>query len=67
MAPQLPVGCGIVTVVGQEVVVELPEDVQRYPAVGRQDVVVGLGEHGVEVVEGEVLREQLVGQLVDLE
>ena len=28
---------------------------------------VGLGEHGVEVVEGEVLGEEFVRELVDLE
>ena len=35
--------------------------------VGREHVVVGLGEHGLVVVEGEVLGEELVGQLVRLE
>lgn len=46
-----PVGGAVVAVVGQEVIIELPEDVQRYPAVGGRHVVVGLAEHGVQAVQ----------------
>ena len=47
-------GC-IVAVVGQEVVVQLPEDVQGDPAIGGEHVVVCFAEHVVKLVEGEVL------------
>ena len=56
-------GC-IVAIVGQEVVVELPEHVEGDPAIGRKHVVVGLPEHVVELVEGQVLRQQLMGEAV---
>lgn len=61
-----PVGGAVVAVVGQEVIIELPEDVQRYPAVGRRHVVVGLTEHGVHAVQRQVLTEELVCQAVDV-
>ena len=35
------------------------------PAVGSEHVVVGLVEHVVELVQGEVFRQDLVGELVD--
>ena len=57
---------GVEAVVRQEVVVELPEDVERDASVRREHVVVGLREHGVVVVEGQVLAQELVGQLVHL-
>lgn len=62
-----PVGGSVVAVVGQEIKVKLPEDVERDPPVGRRDVVVGLAEHGVEAVQGHVLGQQAVGQPVDLQ
>lgn len=62
-----PVGGAVVAVVGQEVVVELPEDVQRDPAVRRRHVVVGLAEHGVKAVQSQVLAEQLVCHAVDVQ
>ena len=62
-----PVRRSVEAVIRQEIVVELPEDVERDASVGGEDVVVGLGEHGVEVVEGEVLGQQLVAQLVHLQ
>uniref|UniRef100_A0A3B5AQG4 Fibronectin type-III domain-containing protein n=1 Tax=Stegastes partitus TaxID=144197 RepID=A0A3B5AQG4_9TELE len=55
------------SIVGQEVVVELPEDVQRYPAIGSRHVVVGLPEHGVQAVQSQELTEELVRQAVDLQ
>lgn len=63
----LPVGGPIVAVVGQEVKVQLPEDVQSDAAVGRRHVVVGLPEHGVEAVQGHVLAQQPVRETVDLQ
>ena len=62
-----PVGGAVVAVVGQEVEVELPEDVQCDAAVWRRHVVVGLTEHGVEAVQRQVLGQQPVGQAVDLQ
>lgn len=64
---RVPVGGAVVAVVGQEVIVELPEDVQRDPAVRSGDVVVGLAEHGVHAVQCEKLTQQLVGQSTDLQ
>ena len=49
---------------GQEVVVELPEHVEGDPAVGGEHVVVRLTEHVIELVEGQVLGQQLVGESV---
>jgi hypothetical protein len=46
----VPISGGIEAVVGQEVIVELPEDVERDPAVRRQHVVVRFPEHVVVVV-----------------
>ena len=55
---------GVVAVVWQEVVIELPEHVEGDPAVGGEHVVVRLAEHVVELVEGQVLGQQLVGKSV---
>lgn len=63
----LPVGGPIVAVVGEEVEVQLPEDVQGDAAVGGRHVVVGLPEHGVETVQGHVLAQQPVRETVDLQ
>ena len=56
-------GC-IVAIVGQEVIVELPEHVEGDSSIWRLDAVVGLAEHLVKLVEGEVFRKQLVGESV---
>lgn len=62
-----PVGGTVVAVVGQEVVVELPEDVQCYPAVGGRHVVVGLTEHGIQAVQSQELTEEFVRHPVDVQ
>lgn len=63
----LPVGGPIVAVVGKEVKVQLPEDVQGDAAIGGRHVVVGFPEHGVEAVQGHVLTQQPVREPVDLQ
>lgn len=63
----VPVGGAVVAVVGQEVIIELPEDVQCYPAVGSRHVVVGLAEHGVQAVQSQELAEELVRHAVDVQ
>lgn len=63
----LPVGGPIVAVVGEEVEVQLPEDVQGDAAVGGRHVVIGLPEHGIEAVQGHVLTQQPVGEPIDLQ
>lgn len=63
----VPVGGAVVAVVGQEVIVELPEHVQRDPAVRSGDVVVSLAEHGVYAVQSQELTQQLVGHSVDFQ
>ena len=45
---------GVVTKVGQKVVVQLPEDVQRNSAVGRGNVVICLSQQSLEVHEDEM-------------
>lgn len=50
-----PVGGAIVAVVGQEVIVELPEDMEGDSPIGRGHIVVGLPEHGVKAVQCQVL------------
>lgn len=65
--PSSPVGGPVVAVVGQEVEVELPEDVQGDAPIGRGHVVVGLAEHGIEAVQGHVLAQQPVSQAVDFQ
>lgn len=62
-----PVGGSVVAVVGQEVKVELPEDVQGDAPIGRGHVVVGLAEHGIEAVQSHVLAQQPVGQPIDFQ
>lgn len=62
-----PIRGSVVAIVGQEVEVELPEDVEGDSSVGGGDIVVGLAEHGVEAVQGHVLGQQAVGQSVDLQ
>ncbi len=61
-----PVGGSVEAVVGEEVVVEFPEDVQRDASVRSRHVVVRLSEHGVKLVQIQVLAEQLVRQFVAL-
>ena len=61
---QLPVCGSVVAVVGQEVIVDLPEHMEGDPAVGGRHVVVGFPHHGIKIVEGNVLPHQLVGQAV---
>lgn len=63
----LPVGGPIVAVVGEEVKVQLPEDVQGDAAIGRRHVVIGLPEHGIKAVQGHVLTQQPVCEPVDLQ
>lgn len=62
-----PVGGAIVAVVGQEVVVELPEDVKGDAAVGGRHVVVSFAEHGIKTVQSQELAEKLVCHAVDVQ
>lgn len=62
-----PVSGTIVAIVGQEVIVELPEDVECYPAVRSRHIVVCLAEHGVQAVQSQELTEELVRHAVDLQ
>ena len=62
-----PPVCGcIVAVVWQEVIVEFPEDVQCDAAIWGRDIVVGFTEHGIKVVDREVLGQEFVAQAVTL-
>lgn len=61
-----PVSWAVVAVVGQKVIIKLPENVQRDATVGGRHVVVGLPEHGVEAVQGQELTEELVSEAVDV-
>ena len=67
MGTPLPVGGPIVAIVGEEVEVQLPEDMQGDAAVGGGHIVIGLPEHGVEAVQGHVLAQQPVREPVDLQ
>ena len=60
-------GRSIVAIVGQEIVVELPEDVERHATVRRQNVVICFAPHGVEIVHGQAPTEQFMRQTVHLE
>ena len=46
----LPVRGSIIAVVGEEVKVQFPEDMQGDAAIGGRHVMVGFSEHGVEAV-----------------
>ena len=59
-----PVCCSVIAVGGQEVVVELLEDVQHHSAIRSGHTVVRLLEHVVEVIEGKMFAKELVGQPV---
>ncbi len=65
--PTVPVSGGVVAEVREEVIVELPEDVESDPAVGRGHSLVHLLEHGIPRVQLHVLRQQPMSQLVDLQ
>jgi len=60
-----PVGGCVVAVVGEEVIVELPENMEGDSTVGSQYVVIGLAVHVVEFIQGEMFRKEFVRQLVD--
>ena len=62
-----PVCGGVVAKVGEEVVDQLPEDVQRDPSVWRADGLIGLAEHGVKGIDENVLGQHLVGESVDVQ
>ena len=56
--------CGsIVAVVGKEVIVQFPKDMQCGPAVWGQHIVVGLSQLSIKVIQHQQLRQQLMGQL----
>ena len=59
-----PVCCSVIAVGGQEVVVELLEDVQHHSAIRSGHTVVRLLEHVVELIEGKMFAEELMGQPV---
>lgn len=46
----LPVGGAVIAVVGEEVKVQLPEDMQGDAAIGGRHIMIGFSEHGVEAV-----------------
>ena len=62
-----PVSGGVVAEVGEEVVVELPEDVERDAAVRGGDGLVGLVVQGGPRVQRHMLRQHLVSQPVDVQ
>lgn len=62
--PYPPVCGAIVAVVGQEVIVEFPEDMESDSAIGRRYIVVCLTEHGVDTVQCQKLTEELMGHPV---
>ena len=55
-----PVGCSIVAVVRQEVVVKFPEDMKCDSSVRCRHVVIGLTEHRVKLIQWHVFTQQLV-------
>lgn len=46
----LPVCGSIIAVVGKEVKVQLPEDMQGDAAIGGRYIMIGFSEHGIEAV-----------------
>ena len=46
----LPISSRVVAVMGQKVVVELPENVECHPTVGSKNIVVRLTEHVVKII-----------------
>lgn len=62
--PALPVCGSIVAVVGQEVVVDLPEHMEGDSPIGGRHIVIGLPQHGIEIIQGDVLLHQFMGQAV---
>ena len=67
MSNKLPIRGSVEGIIGQEVIIEFPKQLQGDSSVRRDDVVVGFLEHGVEVVQGQVFRQQLVSQFVDFD
>lgn len=59
--------CGsIVAVVGEEVIIQLPEHMQGGPPVWCKHIVVGLTQLSIKVIQHQQLRQQLVCQFVHL-
>lgn len=61
-----PIGRRIVAIVGEKIIVELDEDVQRDATVRRQHIVIGLFEHELEFVERQPFAEQFVANAIDV-
>ena len=61
------IGSRIVAIIWQKVIVEFPENVEGDSAVRRQNVVIGLLEHGMKFVQGQMFRQQFMRQFVDLD
>ena len=67
-APKDAPVCGTVeAVVGQQVIVQLPEDVERDATVGRRHTVVGFQQHGLKISQHQVFPQQLVRQAIALQ
>jgi hypothetical protein len=62
-----PVGGAIVAVVGQEVIVQFPEDVEGDSPIGGRHIVVGFPEHGIKAVQCQEPTQQLVGHAIDFQ
>ena len=62
-----PVSGRVVAEVREEVVDQLPEDVQCDSAVRRADGLIGLTEHGVKGIDENMLRQHLVGESINVQ
>lgn len=60
----LPISGCVVAVIRQQVVVQLPEHVERDPAVRSQHPVVALSQDCVEIVQSQVAAKQLVTEAI---
>ena len=63
----IPVCGSVVAVVRQKVIHHLPEHMTSDPPIRNANVVVGLLQHVVEMVQPQVLAEKLMGQTVDFQ
>lgn len=63
----VPIGGRVVAVVGQEVIVNLPEHMEGDSTIRGRHIVIGFPHHGIKIIQFYELVHQFVGQTVTLD
>jgi hypothetical protein len=51
----IPVGCCIVAVVWEEVIIEFPEDMKGNATIRSQNIMISFSEHGIIIIQSKML------------